>query len=109
MVYCTKCGFKNEAETEVCTKCGASLQVSSPGRRRPKDGCFGSRSRGENECFGLPYGGSIAGLIFGVIIIIVGLAIYFGEDIWQYIWPFLIVVFGLLIVAGALYGMRRRY
>lgn len=109
MVYCTKCGYKNEDNAEVCEKCGASLKISPVRRPRTSDGCFGSHEkRREDECFGLPYGGAIAGIIFGVIIIIAGLAIYFGEYIWSILWPFLIIIFGLLIIAGAIYGMRRR-
>ncbi len=108
MVYCTKCGAKNEDDAKVCTNCGASLQISGPERRyREKDECFGSR-RKEDECFGLPHGGAIAGIIFGIIIIMVGVATFLGESIWRLIWPSLIIIFGLLIILGAFYGMRRR-
>lgn len=110
MAYCTKCGFKNEVDAEFCAKCGASLEVSLERSRRTKEGCFGPHERRrEDECFGLPHGGAIAGIIFGLVIIIVGIAIFLGEEVWSYLWPFLIIVFGTLIVAGALYGMRRRY
>ena len=111
MVYCTKCGAKNEEDAEVCTKCGASLQVSRPERKlRSGDDCFGPRERRhmENECFGLPHGGAIVGIIFGIIIVIIGLAILSGLRIWDYIGPLIIVIVGTLIIGGALYGMRRR-
>jgi hypothetical protein len=79
-------------------------------RRRSSSDCFGSREqRKEDECFGLPYGGAIAGLVFGIIIVVIGLALFAGlSQIWNYLWPLVIIIVGVLIVAGALYGMRRR-
>jgi tetrahydromethanopterin S-methyltransferase subunit E len=62
----------------------------------------------ENECFGLPHGGAIVGVIFGIIVVIIGLAIISGVTISQYIGPMIMVIIGILIVVGALYGMRRR-
>jgi uncharacterized membrane protein YvbJ len=111
LVYCTKCGTKNEDDAAECTKCGATLHASRPERRhRSDDNCFGPREsrRMENECFGLPHGGAIAGIIFGIIIIIIGLAIFSGLQLWDYLGPAIIVIVGILIIAGALYGMRRR-
>jgi len=111
LVYCTKCGAKNEDAAEVCAKCGASLQISRPRREyRSENGCFGPRERRvEDECFGLPHGGAIAGIIFGIIIVIIGLAILSGLKIWNYLGPLIIVIVGILLIAGALYGLRRRY
>jgi len=97
MVYCTKCGTKNEEDAAVCVKCGASLVAYPPWRR--------ARPRPEEECFGLPHGGAIAGLVIGIIIILVGLSSLLHIDIW----PLIIIIFGILIVAGALYGYSRRY
>lgn len=110
LVYCTKCGFKNEDDAKVCAKCGAPLQISLERRRRSSDECFGTHERRrEDECFGLPHAGTIVGIIFGLMVVIVGIAILLGESIWQYLWPFIIIAFGILIIAGTLYGMRRRY
>jgi hypothetical protein len=67
---------------------------------------FGKRA--EKECFGLPHGGTIAGLIIGIIIIFVGLSWVAGLDWGRYFWPLIIVVFGILIVSGALYSYSRR-
>jgi len=102
MVYCTKCGTKNEEDAAVCVKCGAPLVAQPPWRRerwRPV----------EEECFGLPHGGSIVGLVIGIIIILAGLSWLAGKDIGKYILPLAVVVFGILIVAGALYKYSRRY
>jgi hypothetical protein len=55
----------------------------------------------------------IAGLVFGIIIILVGLGLFLQESgyihsFWSIFWPLIIVIFGVLVLAGALYG-RRRY
>jgi ribosomal protein L40E len=104
MVYCTKCGTKNEEDAVVCVKCGASL-VTRPAWRR-------ERKRPETECFGLPHGGAIVGLIIGVIIILVGLSQVPGLlpeiDLGKYIGPLAIIILGVLILAGALYSYSRR-
>ena len=92
----------------VCVKCGASLAARPwrPERRR--------REKEEQECFGLPHGGAIAGLVFGSIIIIAGILFalqewnVIEEVNWDQIWPFIIIIFGILVVAGALYGYSRR-
>ena len=103
MVYCTKCGTKNEEDVVVCVKCGASLAAAPawrPERRR--------REKEEQECFGLPHGGAIVGLVIGIVIILAGISWLAGIDIGRYIWPLVVIVFGILIVAGALYGYSRR-
>jgi uncharacterized SAM-binding protein YcdF (DUF218 family) len=63
----------------------------------------------ENECFGLPNGGMIVGAVIGVIIILVGLGLFIQATYGLSIdfWPFIIIIFGVLIVAGALYRQRR--
>ncbi|MDH5419600.1 MAG: zinc ribbon domain-containing protein [Candidatus Bathyarchaeota archaeon] len=121
MVYCTECGTKNEEDVEYCIKCGANLWVPREKRleRRAKEWGeeFGRRAeewgeqfgrRAEKECFGLPHGGAIVGLIIGAIIILLGLSLVLGIEIWNYLWAFIIIVIGLLIVAGAIYSFSRR-
>jgi len=98
MVYCTKCGTKNEEDAAVCVKCGAPLAAYPPWRRE-------RRPRPEEECFGLPHGGAIAGLVIGIIIILAGLSSLLHIEVW----PFIIIIFGILIVLGALYRYSRRY
>jgi uncharacterized membrane protein YvbJ len=100
MVYCTKCGTKNEEDAVVCVKCGASLVA------RPQWGR--ERRQPEKECFGLPHGGAIAGLIIGMIIILVGVSSLLEIELGDYLWALLIVVVGILMVAGALYSYTRR-
>jgi len=102
MVYCVKCGTKNEDDAAVCVKCGASLQTEAYPSRRYE------RQHKEEECFGLPKGGAIAGVIFGIIIIIFGLSWLMGFEFWKIFWPLIVIVIGILVLAGALYGLRRR-
>jgi len=67
----------------------------------------------ERECFGLPRGGAIVGIAIGLIILMAGLILFLRQ--WGVItggvdvWPFVAIIFGILIVVGALYGLRRRY
>ncbi len=110
MVYCSKCGTQNPDDAKVCSHCGAPLYTvgqNYPGSDREH------YKRVEGECFGLPNGGMIAGLVFGIIIILVGLGLFlqssgYIENFWSVFWPIIIVIFGVLILAGAIYG-RRRY
>jgi len=68
----------------------------------------------EEECFGLPRGGAIFGVMIGAVIIIVGLLYLLGQifdwevNVWETLWPLLMIVVGILILAGAAYGLSRR-
>jgi len=106
MVYCTKCGTKNEDTALVCVKCGASIETGTVETRRYE------RRRVENECFGLPHGGIIFGIVIGIIILLWGSFEFARGAGWIVrapdIWPLFIIILGLLIVAGALYRLSRR-
>jgi len=103
MAYCPKCGTQNEDTADFCVKCGASLQTSTISSRRRE------RRKAEQECFGLPHGGAIAGIVFGVIILIWGLTTLLQQtgyiaETFEF-WYLIIIVVGVLIVAGALYSL----
>ena len=100
MVYCTKCGTKNEEDATVCVKCQQPLGSYQTKRHE--------RRRREDECFGLPHGGAIVGLIIGIIIVLWGISSFADIDFGEYFWPAIIIIFGTLIVAGALYTFTRR-
>ena len=106
MVYCTKCGAKNPDDAKVCSQCGAPLYATRSERER-------YYRRYEDECFGIPRGGAIVGLAIGLIILFAGLiwllqqANLIASNIS--VWPFAAIIFGILIVIGALFGTRRRY
>ena len=119
MVYCSKCGAENKEPAETCVKCGAKLKVPRAktweeqieegaeqfGRHAEEWGeSFGKNI--ENECFGLPHGGTIIGVIIGFIIILLGIAWLAGISLP--IWPLAIVIFGVLVLSGALYSLLRK-
>lgn len=101
-MYCPKCGFKNQDEAEFCSNCGANLKISGSERRI-------TRRQREDECFGLPHGGAIVGLLFGIIIILWGLTQVPGlfPEGFEF-WWLIIIIFGVLIIAGSLYKSGRR-
>jgi len=104
MVYCVKCGGKDLDNAKACAQCGASLHST---------GEHEHHRRIEDECFGIPRGGTVVGLAIGIIIILVG-SIWFLQQAELIspdveIWPFAVIIFGILILVGAIYGLRRRY
>lgn len=109
MVYCVKCGAKNPDDAKTCSQCGAPLYALNEDRhRKHKDECFGGE---ETECFGIPKGGAVLGLAIGIIIIIAGLSMLLNELFGISIpwWPFMIIIFGVLIIIGAAYGLTRKH
>lgn len=103
MVYCTKCGAKNPDDAKVCSQCGSPLQA------------IGDREyyrRMENECFGIPHGRAVVAVAIGAIILIWGLILILQQ--LQIVsktvdwWPLALMVFGVLMIMGAVYGLRRR-
>lgn len=114
MVYCVKCGTKNPDDAKTCSQCGAPLYSLTEGelRRHGKE-CFGAEphERVEEECFGIPIGSTVIGLVFGIIIIIVGFSFLLRElyGISVPWWPLVIIIFGILIVVGAIYSLSRKH
>ena len=105
MVVCPKCGTKNEEDAKYCAQCGANLETGAYPSRRYK-------RRREEECFGIPRGGTIVGLAIGAIIIIWGLIMFLEQakmiSTSVEIWPIAAIIFGIVILVGALYGLSRR-
>jgi len=106
MIICSKCETKNEEDAVYCIKCGTKLEVSreeSWDKRMEKWGeDFGKRA--EKEASNL---GAILGIIIGVSMILVGIAWFSGIAVTRYFWPIIIIVFGLLVLAGVIYGLLR--
>jgi uncharacterized membrane protein YvbJ len=101
MVYCPKCGTRNEDTADFCVKCGASLQTGTVASRRYE------RRKAEQECFGLPHGGAIAGIIVGAIILLWGISMVLQQtgiiaETLNFFY-IIIIIIGILIVAGAIY------
>ena len=104
MVYCTRCGTNNADDARVCSNCGAPLYAT--GRSRDTE-------RIEGECFGIPTRSVYFGIIFGVIIIFFGVFLFLQQfNILpenMEIWPFIVMIFGILIIIGALSRRSRSY
>ena len=103
MVYCPRCGTKNDDDAKICSQCGAALYLTRERSERYR--------RMEDECFGIPRGGTVVGLAIGLIILLWG-SIWFLQEVGYIsgevnVWPFAIVIFGILIIVGALYSRRR--
>ena len=107
LVYCTKCGSKNEDTAVVCVKCGANLQTGTVESRRYE------RRHRENECFGLPHGGAIAGIVIGALIFLWGFFMLAEQQGWvtqaPELWWLVIIIIGILMVVGGIYRSTRRY
>jgi uncharacterized membrane protein YvbJ len=100
MVTCTKCGKENEEGAKYCVNCGASLSPERDERREDR-----RQRRVEDECFGLPNSSAITGLAFGLIIIFWGIGTLFRWEINFF--ALLVIIFGSLMIAGAIYRLRR--
>jgi hypothetical protein len=122
MVYCSKCGTKNEETADYCVKCNARLRVlrKEDWEKRIEEEAkeFGRRAEiwgqqfgkhAENECFGLPNGGLVFGLVIGIVIILVGVLALAGIEFWRSFWAIIITAFGVLIATGALYSLTRKH
>ena len=97
MVYCSKCGTQNEDNALDCIKCKAPLQPTLPERTyQPRE------RRWEDECFGLPFGGTIFGLGIGGLIIFSGSAALFPEAIGHIFG----LVNGVLIMVMEQFGLK---
>ena len=121
MVYCSKCGTKNDDTAKHCESCGANLKGSTKnwekqieegaeefGRKAEKWGQqFGKQA--EEECFGLPHGGIIFGLAIGVLIVLFGLLSLAGISFWSSIWAIILILVGVLIFGGSVYSLIKRH
>ncbi len=99
LVYCVKCGAKNPDDAAVCAQCGKPIMGVERGRTR----------REEEMCFGMPshWGGVIA----GIFIVIIGLALFYQKlvpSIWEIFWPLVVVFVGIAVLLGGLYRYSRR-
>ena len=103
MVYCTKCGAKNEDSVEVCANCGERLYPTRMGYQR-------SSRRQEDMCFG-PRAGSYWGIFVGIIIILLGFfwILQQAEIIPSNleVWPLLIIIIGIMVIISVLARPKR--
>jgi hypothetical protein len=67
----------------------------------------------EDECFGVPHGSTIFGIIIGIIVILWGFSMiseeYFGFsfDVWGNIWWVFLILIGLFMIIGGILKLKR--
>ena len=114
MVYCRKCGTKNEEGVKYCIQCGAVLGVSrrtyEKQEKQEKQEKDEKHEKDEMEsCFGSSRNLRYFWLLLGTVIIIWGvtdiLNAYFHTNVE--IWPILLIVVGLFIIYQVLQHLRR--
>ena len=94
-MYCPKCGTPNQEDANYCKKCGSTFQIYSSHQEQDWE------KHCENECS--QGSKSITSLIWGILIIILGIWIIFtilsfAIVIFFAIIPFIIAIFILIIV-----------
>ena len=107
-MYCSKCGANLKENFEDRTEAfgkQAEEWGKALGKRAEEWGeDFGNRM--EKECFGLPHGGTIVGIIFGLFIIIIGVGMIMG---WTLnIGAYAMILIGALILLSAIYALTRK-
>ena len=108
MVTCHKCGTVNQEDAKFCVNCGISLQHAKRNKKR-EDTCFGpSEQRVEDECFGLPFGKELIGLVAGVFIILMGISIIFEFNLGRWTGVFILLLVGTLIITSVLYSFLKQ-
>jgi hypothetical protein len=109
LVYCTKCGTKNEDDATVCINCGALLHGGGAEDRY----YWRYRRRYDRDYYRYHRrGGAIGALVFGLIIVIIGfvliLQITYGYAIdWNFLWALILLVIGAWFIVRALVWHRR--
>jgi len=108
MVYCTRCGAKNEDNAVDCTNCGAPLDV---GRTSPR--AYRRSRREEEMCFGAegcfrPWFGRAAGIILGLFIVLIGLLSFVQSYFNVEMWPLVLIALGVIVIVGGFLAYTRR-
>ena len=99
MPFCRKCGAELKENAKFCASCetpiGAETRVKpKPSYTREREACFGPRGSG---------GGLWGAISFGVFV--VGLGILW---LFDFFWPGILFLIGIMIIIGALVALSRR-
>ncbi len=99
MPFCKKCGAELKEDAKFCPYCGTPIGAEE--RVKPKQ-----RHAEEREaCFGPPGSGAgLWGAISGAVFLI-GLAVLWIFDWW---WPGILFLIGLMVLIGSLVAYSRR-
>ncbi len=106
MVYCSRCGTQNPDTAVNCSNCGAPLYGANP----PTEQYRHHYRRYDGEYYPRRGGAGIGLLIGGLIILAIGLALFYGQSdlIFRYFWPIVLVVLGIwLLIRGLTWSHRR--
>ena len=132
MAYCTKCGAKNSPTEKYCAKCGLLLEQSDKSwEHKIEEGAeeFGKQAKKwgedfgesaeqwgqnfekhiEDGCFGLSQIGAILGVLIGIIIVIAGLLLLFGVNLFRFLGSVMILGFGIIILLSALKTLTKKH
>lgn len=77
-MFCPKCGAENDDEAVFCAKCGAPLDDTTESRENYYERRVTSPLSGISSS-------AIPGLVFGAIIVFIGITLSLGRDIGQII------------------------
>jgi len=115
MPYCKKCGSEVREDMAFCPRCGAALKVEKPAvevrraekaeksEKQEKEEKMEKTEKHEKREFGVI--GPLAG---GLILIFAGFLFYLavtGYFEWQVIGPLLLIIVGIVILVGIVYGV----
>ena len=108
MVYCTKCGNKNDENAQFCRVCGAPIHVSYT-RYQRYEKHEKEENVGRDLCFGAHRRGYIWGIIFGGLLILWGVVAVIGAiyNIHIDFWPLILIIIGIIILANAINRYQR--
>jgi len=113
--YCKKCGSEVREDMAFCSRCGAALKAEKPavevrraekaekGEKQEKEEKMEKTEKHEKREFGVI--GPLAG---GLILIFAGFLLYLavtGYLGWQVIGPLLLIIVGIIILVGIVYGV----
>ena len=93
LVYCTRCGTLNPDSAQTCSNCGASL-VTEPASPR-----YEGREHSRGAGIGL--------LIAGLFIVLIGVTAIVEVNIWNFIWPLILIFIGIWLLSLGLKRNRR--
>lgn len=105
MVYCTRCGTQNPDNAANCSNCGAPL-YSANADNRP----YTRHDHHYDDRNGYHRGNTIAGLIIGIIILLIGFSFLVNElyGISLPWWPIIVIIIGIFLIARWFMWNRRK-
>lgn len=101
MPYCSKCGTEIDKDVKFCPKCGAPVSLEGKAELRAR----GAEAKKKEACFGPPGSGRGLWGAISLAVFIIGLAILM---IFNYFWPGILFLIGLMIIIGALVAYSRK-